>query len=351
MVMALTLLSISMLVVLHELGHLLVARACGMRVLRFSVGFGPILLSRRVGEISWQLAAIPMGGFVEIDGMATGEAQPAAEPNSPPGQPVSADPRLFNSKPIWQRFAVILAGPATNWLTCAGLLVGLAATCGLMQLDLAEARIGEVAAGGPAAAAGLQAGDRIEAVNQVPLTDWSSLVQAVRPHPQEKIALRVERQGQILELQVQPQRGPGNLGLLQVQPYATRTTYSLADSLSAGIHGAWELTLLQGQLLGGMFTGHGQGRLTGLPGIVKTVSQQAKQAPSRLFEQLAMLSIGLCLLNLLPIPALDGSRLLFLLIEWIRRRPVDARIEGVLHTAGFVLLLGVMVWVSVRDML
>lgn len=349
MLTALSLLAISTLVIVHELGHLLVARACGMRVLCFSIGFGPTLLSRQVGEITWQLAAIPMGGYVQIDGMSGGEVTSAAQGEGGASTQPSTDRRLFNSRPIWQRIAVILAGPATNWLTCALLLVALAAGAGLPQLALDEARLGEVQLGGPAAQAGLQAGDRILSLDAQPLADWDALVQAVRARPGHKSRLEIARDGQQLERWITP-RDSGGSGLIEVAPFVRRTTYGFGASLAAGFAAACEQSRQQTHLLAGLFTGRGHAQLSGLPGIVKAVRGQAAHSASRLFEQLASLSMGLCWLNLLPVPALDGSRLLFLLLEWVRRRPLDERVEGLVHTAGFVLLLGVMAFVSLRDL-
>jgi regulator of sigma E protease len=394
MFMLLTLVCISLLVVLHELGHLLMARAFGMRVLRFSVGFGPTLFSKKFGEITWQIAAIPMGGYVQIDGMG-GEAPPAAlqqgavQPSAlqdavqlsalqgaqrpaalqaaePAIEQASAieqrspvDPQLFSSKPVWQRLLVIFAGPASNWLTSAVLLTGLAATAGLAHMDLSQPVLGDLTPAGPAAVFGLRPGDRVVSVAGEPVGSWNDLVLKIQAHPDQPVEFVVQRpqsadaqaEPQTVHLSVTPKRSRGNMGMVEAQPYVQRQIHRGPSSLPAGIAAAWELTVNQGQLLAGMFTGHSAGHLTGLPGIVKTVSKQAQQAMSRLFEQMATISIGLCLLNLLPVPALDGSRLLFLLIELIRRRPLDGRIEGMVHTAGFVLLLGVMAFVSVRDML
>ena len=340
----LTLLGISLLIILHEAGHYLVARACGMRVSRFSLGFGPTLLSRRFGETTWQVAAVPLGGYVLIDGMGPQEDDAA-------GAPVpDHDPRSYKNKPAWQRAAVIFAGPMTNWLITALLLMGLAATTGFAQYDETQPVLGDVMSEGPAAQAGLRPGDRVQSVGGVAVHDWASLVREIRAHPGTALEVAIERDGQPLRRTVTPKLAAG-VGVMEVMPSAHLQQYSPGAAVVAGLQGAWHLTREQARMLLGMFTGKAGGQLSGLPGIVKAVSKQAEQSLARLIDSLAYLSIGLCLLNLLPVPALDGSRLLFLGVEMVRRRPVDERIEGLIHTAGFVLLLGVMVFVSVRDLL
>jgi regulator of sigma E protease len=339
----LTLLGISLLIILHEAGHYLVARACGMRVSRFSLGFGPALLRRQVGETIWQVAAVPLGGYVLIEGMgpAEGEEEAAA---------ADTDPRSYKNKPAWQRAAVIFAGPLTNWLITAVLLMGLAMTTGFARYDETQPVLGEIMADGPAAQAGLQAGDRVQRIGGVEVADWSTLVREIRAHPNTPLAIAFERDGAPMHRTVTPKLAAG-VGVMEVMPSAHLEQFSPGAAVVAGIEGAWHLTCEQARMLLGMFTGKAGGQLSGLPGIVKAVSKQAEQSLARLFDSLAYLSIGLCLLNLLPVPALDGSRLLFLGVEMVRRRPVDERIEGLIHTAGFVLLLGVMVFVSVRDLL
>ena len=344
-----TLVGISLLIILHEAGHYAVARACGMRVLRFSLGFGRTLWSRQVGETTYQLALIPLGGYVLIDGMGQAEDD---DTNPMPATPrIDTDPRSYRNKPAWQRALVIFAGPAANWLIAALALTVLAGTSGLTHYDESQAVLGELVVGGPAAQAGLRDGDRVLKADGTSVADWAGLVSAIRAHADKPLPLDITRGDAPMQIVVTPKKGGGGYGVIEALPHADVQHFALGGAALAGVHGAWELTVQQGRMLLGMFTGSVGGQLSGLPGIVKAVSKQAELGLNRLLESLAWLSIGLCLLNLTPIPALDGSRLLFLLIEAVRRRPVDERIEGAIHTAGFVLLLGLMIFVSVRDLL
>ncbi len=338
MTLALTIAGISLLIILHELGHYLVARAAGMKVLRFSVGFGPTLFSFKRGETTWQLAAVPLGGYVQIFGMSPGETE--------------SDGRSFRDKPVWARLLVIFAGPLANWLIAAVCIAMLAVSVGFTQYDETKPILGELLAEGAATRSGLLQGDRVLSVNGKQVTDWPSLVAEVRPAPEQTLSFEIERQGQAMKLEVRPDKSEdGGHGVIGAWPHSELQRMGFFPGIAAGFTGAWSLTEKQAGLIWGMLTGTREGRLAGLPGIVKMVSEQAKKGLGRLLESLAVLSIGLFLLNLLPVPALDGSRLVFLVIEAVRGRPINQVIEGWVHAVGFVLLFGLMIFVSVRDLL
>lgn len=342
MSIAVTIVGVSLLVVLHELGHFVAARLFGMRVLRFSIGFGPPILRWQGRETVWQIAAIPLGGYVLIDGMG-----PKDESGATP-----QDARSYSSRPVWQRATVLAAGPAMNWLLAAAFITGLAWSVGFARYDTMSPVLGEIVAGGPAAQAGLHEGDRVLRVGETAVHDWETLVAAIRAHAETPVDFSVQRAGEALSLSVTPRRGEqGAFGVIDVMPPMHVERFGPLGGLRAGFVGAATYTTQQVQLLWGLVVGTEQGRLAGLPGIVKMVSAQAERGMRYLLQSLAWLSIGLFILNLLPVPALDGSRLTFLGIEAIRRRPVDARIEGTIHGIGFLLLIGLMVWISIRDLL
>ncbi len=338
MSIALTILGISLLIVLHELGHFLVARAAGMRVIRFSIGFGPKLWERQWGETRFRLAAVLLGGYVQIHGMGP------SDPSQPPD-----DDRSYKRRPLWQRMAVIFAGPAANWLVTALLIAGLAFSVGYEQLDEGTTTVGQVVAGAPADLAGVLPGDRLVAVAGQAVHDWRSLVAAIQAHPEEEITVDLERDGVRLAVPIRPRRAAdGGYGQIGVGPATVTVRAGLGGSVIHGLVGAWELSAGQAVLLWDWVTGQRAGRLAGLPEIVKTVADQADHGLEYLVDAMAKLSVMLFLLNLLPIPALDGSRLLFLAVEAVRRRPLDERLEATIHGIGFLLLLALILFVSVR---
>jgi regulator of sigma E protease len=349
-------LGVSLLIILHELGHYLVARACGMRVLRFSVGFGPALLQRQFGETTWQLALVPLGGFVQIDGMG-----PAFEGDEPP------DERTFRQKPVWQRVLVIFAGPAINWLFAAFAFVMIAAVFGLAREGPGLPVIGEVIEGKPAAKAGLQEHDRVLSIDGVAINNWQDLVLQVEKNPERSIPFEIERDGLRQRIDVTPERvggedeapaaagapatTTGGVGKIGVNPEEDLVRLGLGEAIVAGVVFTWRTTVRQAGMLLGMVVGTEQGELSGIPEIVKMVSAQAARGMRRLLQFLAWLSIGLFLFNLFPIPALDGGRLVFLVFELVTRRRANERVEAMVHTVGLLFLLGLIVLVTFRDVM
>ena len=337
MSIVLTILGLSVLIVLHELGHFLVARATGMRVLRFSLGFGPRLFERQIGETRWQIAAVLLGGYVQIHGMGPPD----------PDNPLDDDARSYRNRPLWARALVIFAGPAANWLLAALLIAALAFTVGFHAPDDAPV-IGRVKAESAAERAQLRAGDRVVAVDGEPVTDWLALVEAIQAHPEQTVPFEIRRGGDTRTVEVTPARSSGGYGELGVYQSTVRVQHGLLGSVGAGFARAWELTTAQAGFLAGWITRQREGRLAGLPEIVDVGAQLADEGINYLIGWLAGLSVTLFLLNLLPIPALDGSRLIFLAVEAIRRKPVNQQIEAVIHGVGFLLLLAVILWVSIR---
>jgi regulator of sigma E protease len=334
---ALTILGLSVLIVLHELGHFLVARVTGMRVTRFSLGFGPRLFERQIGETRWQVAAILLGGYVQIHGMGPPD----------PDNPVEEDHRSYQNRPVWARAAVIFAGPAANWLLAAVLISLLALTSGFPAPDEA-AVLGAIKPESPAAAAGLQTGDRVLRVDGEEVSDWLGLVSAIQAHPEEEVPFEIERGGLTMTLDVTPGRSSGDYGELGVYQSTVHVRHGLLGSVGAGFSRAWGLTTAQAGFLWDWVTQKRKGRLAGLPEIVDVGAKLADEGMEYLVGWLAGLSITLFLLNLLPVPALDGSRLLFLSVEAVRRRPVNQQVEAAIHGVGFLLLLGLILFVSVR---
>ncbi len=279
-----TVLAFGLLIVIHELGHYLAARWSGMRVERFSIGFGPVVWSSRRGDTEWAVSAVPLGGYVKIAGMAPGEDLP------------EGDTGAYSAKPAWKRFLVILAGPAMNYLLAVVLAVLLIATMGLKEPDQ-TAGVGDVLPGGAAERAGLRAGDRIVTAGGAPVADWKGLVEAIRAHPGQDLVLGVVRAGDGAGAPVPVTLRPDDAG--------------------------------------------GVGK-AGIAPSLRTV--RAGAAPFLMMVWL--ISSMLAIFNFLPLPALDGGRLAFLGYEIVTRRPVNQRVEALIHTVGFVLLLGLLLGVT-----
>ena len=331
-----------LVIFVHEFGHFIVAKKSGVKVERFSFGLGPPLWRRQIVETTWQVAVLPLGGFVQVQGVAPAELD---------GEGVPDDGRSFRARPRWQRALFLFAGPAANWLLAAFFIFLLLSTVGFEQYDPDTTVIGEVIAGAPAEVGGLLPDDQVVAVGGVVISSWPEIVAAVTPHPDEELTLSILRAGAPLELKVHTRKNERGDGEIGVAPKGEILRMSPGRALVAGFVGAWEVTADQARVIWGLVNRTEKGQLSGLPGIVKMVSTQAHRGLRYLLQALAYLSVSLAFLNLLPIPALDGSRLLFVGIEGVRRRPLNAKAEAIVHGIGFLVLMALIIVISIRDLL
>lgn len=358
----LAIVGLSMLIVLHEAGHFGVARAAGMRVLRFSLGLGPTLLGWHFAGTLWQLGWIPFGGYVEIDGMAPkeedreeeeGKTEFASNPIPQNAQaPQNQQQKRYNDAPAWQRAAVLFAGPAVNWLVAAGIFAAIAATSGMRIWDPTDTRLGALAPSGAAATAGLEFGDKILRIDDAAITGWAELVAVVRAHPNTDMVVHIERAGERLSRTVRPDGDSEGVGKIGAAPHGRKIQHPPAQAMLFGMQQAGRgIVELLSNLWASAFEPQSSVQLLGLPGIVRDLRTQAATGWAAWLQSLASLSLGLFVFNLLPLPALDGGRLLFLAWAKIRGRPVSPKLEAIIHSVGMLLLLGLLVWVSIRDVL
>jgi regulator of sigma E protease len=322
--------AVGLLIALHELGHLVVARFCGMRVERYSIGFGPTLFRFRRGETEYVLSAIPIGGYVRVAGMNPGEK---VDPD---------DKRAYSQRPAWQRFLVIAAGPLTNEALAVALIFSVA-MYGMPVTSRAE--VGQVLPNSAATQGGLQPGDLVRAVDGEPVQTFNDLVLAVRAHPAQMVALDLERGGQTLRLKVNLPKAPVVLGVS-----APMRRYGPSEALPAAIGWTYRQTVGMVADLVRALRHPNQVQVRGPIGTVQVTAQEAAHGWQNLISTLALISLALAVFNVLPWPALDGGRLLFLLYELVRRKPVNQRIETAVHALGFLVLLGLIVLVTVGDL-
>ena len=347
---------LTVLVFVHEMGHYLVARWNGVRVEVFSVGFGPELFGRndRLGT-RWRISAIPLGGYVKMFGDAD-----VASSRGDALDGLSAGERAvsFHHKRLGQRTAIVIAGPAANFLFAILLLAGLYATVGQRH---ATTDVDEVMPESAAAEAGLAVGDRILEIDGMVISRFEELQRIVRSSPGIALSMRVDRQGETLDLTVTPRPvtengdGPGasvTIGLLGVR--SERVTLIRHDPLSAVWHAAeetWSLTRQTLSAVGDMITGR---RTTDdLGGPLRIAQMSGQVAELGLVSSIwftALLSINLGLINLFPIPVLDGGHLVFYAAEALRGRPLGERIQEWASIAGLTCVIGLMLFVTWNDL-
>ncbi len=336
---------LSVLIVIHEGGHYLLARAFGMKVLRFSIGFGPTIwrYQPKGSPTVFQIGAIPLLAYVQIAGM------------NPHEEVDPEDSSLYPNQPLHARVAAIAAGPFANYLTASVLIFVLAVGPGLPTQRPAEPMVvGQVQPGSPAAEAGLRPGDVIVEADGRKVRNLDDLIAVTSPRAGKPTRYVVERREQgrteRLERTIVP-RDVGGRGLIGVGPRFEKVyeRMPLGDALSTSVRLPWDLTVRQIEGLGRLVASRSIEGLSGPLGMGKIVAQQAEQGFADYLFVLVLISVALGLFNLLPLPALDGGRLVFLVYELVMRRRVDERFEATVHTVGMVLLLGLLVLVTVRD--
>jgi regulator of sigma E protease len=433
--------ALGVLIVVHEYGHYLVARLCGVKVLRFSVGFGRALLVKRIGrdQTEWVIAAVPFGGYVK---MLEG-----------PVEPHEAD-RAFNRQGVWRRIAIVLAGPLFNFIFAVLVYAGLfmyglpearpvlgtppagtiAAAAGVATGDIVRAVdgepvatwqdlrwlvlqaalqrnavqvetlserghistvtidlhdfpaeevesdvmeriglrlwrptlepvLGQLVSGGPAERAGLAPGDRVLRADGMPIETWEALVAAVRARPGAALQLQIERDGTTRTTEVTPesvaagQQRIGRIGAAprvpasQADKILIRVQHGPLTSLSKGLAKTWDISIFSLKMLGRMLIGQVSWKhLSGPVTIADFAGQSAQMGWISYISFLALISISLGVLNLLPIPLLDGGHLLYYAIEIVKGGPVSERAMELGQRVGLALLLVMMAFAFYNDL-
>ena len=331
---------------IHEFGHYIVAKWIGVKVIEFSFGFGPKIIGYQGKETLYAWRLIPLGGFVKLHGM---DAEMDEQ-----GRPIVAsktDPRSFMNKPVWQRMAAIAAGPIMNFILAIIMFVGVFAYLGVPTSDNGNI-VGSLAQGKPAAASGIQAGDRIVAVNGESTPDWTRLTEVIHGKPEQTLSLTVQRGNQQQTIAVKTEKDPqsGN-GMIGIAPEITYVHASIIEATRLGFERSVDFTKLIVVSLVQMVTGKIPADVGGPIMIAQVIGEGVKEGFSNLLGLTGVLSIQLGLINLFPIPALDVSMLVFLLIEGLRGKPLNPEKENMIHLVGFVLLMGLMLAVTYKDVM
>lgn len=396
-----------MLVFVHELGHFLLAKRAGILCREFALGMGPKIFRFKRGETEYTLRLLPIGGMVrmagedpeldilkthmtvgveldhmgkikrflldkldslpasalkgtlldwEIDRKLTATLEIAGENRTfavhpqallvSGGQEVQIAPfnRQFGGKTVSQRFWAIFAGPAANFILAFVLLLSMGLIYGV---PTNAPKIGPVNAGGPAAVAGLKEGDRVVSIDAKTVASWKEIVEVVSKSPGKTLTFVIDRNGQQLKLPVKVENND-QVGKIMVY---SPVVYSPGEALRYGAVTTYDFTAMIVKGLASLFTGAvGLKDLSGPVGIFKMTGEFAQQGMSMLLKWAALLSINLGLFNLLPIPALDGGRLVFIIVEALRGKPIDPHKEGMVHFLGFALLMLLILVVTWNDL-
>lgn len=323
-----------LLVLVHELGHFVTAKMVGMRVDEFAIGFGPKIISYKHGETLYSWRIIPLGGFNKIAGMDPDEEQ---------------DEQSFNAKSILARMLVIVAGSAMNFVLPILLFLIIFLKAGI-DTPVTDPVIGNVFADKPAAQAGLAVGDRIIAVNNTNIESWQQFVSIVQVSANKKLVLSYEHEGQIKTAAVVPEYDEKNKrGIIGIMPklekyhpgffeavgLSFKQTYTVANSMIVGI--------------GHMISGKAAAEVAGPIGVAQMAGEVAQLGLMPLLQFAAFLSINLGLINLLPVPVLDGGHLVTLAVEGLRGKPLEKKHLQIIQMVGFALLMLLFLVATFKD--
>lgn len=318
-----------LLIFVHELGHFAVAKACGVKVNEFAIGMGPAILKKQKGETLYAIRIFPIGGYCAMEGEDED----------------SDDERAFNNKPAWQRALVLAAGALMNLVTAAVLLMVISFWSGQPTTT-----VDKVLEGSPAYEAGLESGDRIISIEGQKINEWNDIIEEIGESGEETVqivVLRGDSEVSItsrLEYDDEAQRY--KVGISPV------SEHRIIPSVTAGIKNTGSMTVMMYDILKQLFTGGVSVKeLSGPVGIVYAVNDTAKAGIIYVIYLAALLSLNLAIMNMLPFPALDGGRLLFLLIRKITGKRVTDEMEGKIHFAGMVLLFALMIYVTWNDII
>ncbi len=337
---------LGILIFVHELGHFLVARWCGVGVKVFSLGFGPRVAGWTAGRTDYRLSAVPLGGYVRMVG------EDPDEEMDPADIPVS-----FSHKSLRQRALIVAAGPVSNLLLAVLIFLVLFLISGAYIL---KPVVGQVESGSPADIGGLQPGDSVAGVNHEPVETWEDMARLIGAGKGQTLLLHVEREGQIFDLELTPEiKITQNIfgedverwviGIISAGEYVHQRLNPL-QAAAESLRQCYKIVELTVVSIAKLIRGTLSSKTLGGPiMIAEMAGQQARQGALNLIFFIALLSINLAILNLLPIPVLDGGHLLFFAIEGITGRPINLKVREIAHRAGIFALMMLMALVFYND--
>lgn len=350
---------LTVVVFVHEMGHYLVGRWCGIGVRAFSIGFGPELVgfTDRKGT-RWKLSAIPLGGYVKF----VGDMAVTSEPSKEATESLSTEERAqaFHLQPVWKRAATVVAGPMANFLLTIAVFTVMFALYGKM---VTEPTVAEVRADSPAEAAGFLPGDRFVSVNGSRVQTFTDVQRLVSGRAGDELTFVMLRDGEEVELVATPELFEqtdalgntiriGAIGVVNNEEMGQPRliTYNPAEALVQGVVETGHIIQRTGQFLQRFVVGREDRCQLGGPVRIAEMSGQAASLGFVWLVQLvALLSVGIGILNLLPIPPLDGGHLVFYGLEAVLRRPVSENVMEAVYRVGLLLVLGFMVFVFWND--
>lgn len=346
---------LSVIVSIHEFGHYLAARLCGVRVEQFSIGFGREIFGFNDAHgTRWKFSLLPLGGYVKMFGDET----EASTPDAQKLEDMSAEDKAvsFHYKPLYQKAIIVSAGPIANFVLTIAIFTWAIFTTGLA---VTEPVIGEIMEGTPAQTSGLQSGDRVLSIDKTKVKTFSDIPRLIATNIGTEVRLKIQRGDEVFTLPMTPMMREevdafGNkitrplLGFVSLK--LNYKDMGLLPALGAAVGQTWDITILTFEYLGQLITGQrAPDELKGPVGIAQLSGQATERGLDTVLWFIAMLSANLGLINLFPIPPLDGGHLVYYAVEGARGKPMAQKFQEWGFRAGFALLLALMAFVTIND--
>jgi len=337
---------LGILIFVHELGHFLVAKSVGIKVEKFSLGFPPRMVGKKIGDTEYMISWIPLGGYVKMAGENPEEEKPTWEPYE------------FMSKSVSQRAMVILAGPVMNFILAAFIFWGIFLFAGQQIVHDDKTEIGFVGEGSPAQTAGIEVGDVILSINENKVENFSEMANIIYKQVEKPVLVQWKRGEEKLAAiivtqkeKVTNQNGETEeVGKIGVSPTYSTIKLNFFQSFWEGLSTAVFILVETIKFLIALITGAASLKLIGGPVfIAQTAGETARMGLVSLFSFIAILSVNLALVNVMPIPVLDGGHILFLIIEKIQGKPLSLKQKAIMQQIGFAFLLCLIILVTYND--
>jgi regulator of sigma E protease len=349
---------LGILIFVHELGHFLIAKLMGVKVLKFSLGFGPKIIGKTYGDTEYLLSAVPLGGYVKMLGQSD---TPTEEEEIPEAE----KHRAYNFQPVWKRFAIVVTGPLFNMLlTYLIYVVVLSANFPIHVPNIKAILpvIEKVTEDSPAYKAGLRDGDRVLKIDTTDIDTWFGMVEIIRKNPGKQLEFVVKREKEKLAFKIVPNSVEvkeenkkitiGQIGIMKNNLFSAETikSSSFPEALYKSAIATYKMGFFIFDSISVLIKGEISSKNIGGPITILKESGKAASAGFMVYIMfMALFSVNLGVLNLLPIPVLDGGHLMFLVIEAIRRKPLSEKFLVNAHKVGFVLLMALMVFALYND--
>lgn len=322
-------LAFGIIVFIHELGHFLFAKKAGVRIHEFAIGMGPKIYSFKKGETTYSVRLLPLGGYVAMEGEDSD----------------SKDPRAFGNKSILQRASILFAGPFFNIILAVIIFIPV-----FMYIGNPSTTLREVMDNSIAQKAGIEAGDTITEINGKDIKTWDELSKGIQDSHGKELTITINRDGKDKDVKVTPELKDGNY-LIGIYPQNEKDIAgAFVNAMKATVNMIVGMVTLVGQLITGNLPKGMEGAVAGPIGVISIVADATKVGLINVLYLAGVISLNLGVLNLLPIPALDGGRLFFLLIEFLRGgKKIDPEKEGMVNVIGFAALMLFMLFVTYKD--